>query len=282
MNINIKIKRKDVQCINCGVYGHTSKYCNCPTTSYGVICYKVINAKLYFVMIQRKDTLCYVEFVRGNYNIQNKNYIMQMFERMTTSERDFITNNEFDVIWNTLWVDNKRNNSYYKCTKEKFNTLKNGYHIKCKDETIFFNLKIALDSSKSIIHEQEWEFPKGRRKLGEKDFHCAVREFNEESNIKLNDVYFYDASKYFEEVYLSMNKIRYRNVYYIAKYMKDPINTIVLYDKNNSNQVKEVRDVQWFTIDEVAIKLENRNREKFEMFKLVNDIIIKKYETTLS
>lgn len=274
------LKRRDIQCINCGIYGHTSKYCNCPTTSYGIICYKVVKRKLLYLMIQRKDSLCYVEFVRGNYNIQNKSYIIKMFEKMTNNEREFIKNNDFDIIWNTLWVDNKKNNSYYKSTKEKFITLKKGYYIRGDSGTYFFDLDIVLNSCRDNIEEQEWEFPKGRRKLGEKDFQCAIREFHEESNIKINEVYFCDPSKYFEEVYLSMNKIRYRNVYYIAKHMKVS-NMKKLYDENNTNQIKEVRDVKWFTFDEVKQKIKNRNYEKYETFKLVHDVICKKYETTL-
>jgi 8-oxo-dGTP pyrophosphatase MutT (NUDIX family) len=203
-----------------------------------------------------------------------------MFERMTVSEREFIKNNTFDMLWNTLWVDNKKNHAYYKVVRDKFNLLKTGYHIKGKEGTYLFNLEIALNACEFITDEQEWEFPKGRRKLGEKDFQCAIREFQEESNIGLDDVFFCDSSRYFEEVYLSMNKIRYRNIYYIGKYIKCN-NNVSLFDNNNTVQTKEVRDVNWFSFDEVKAKLSNRNPEKYEMFKLANDIIRKKYEITL-
>jgi NADH pyrophosphatase NudC (nudix superfamily) len=43
-------------------------------------------------------------------------------------------------------------------------------------------------------------------------------------------------------------------------------------------QSKEVRDVQWFTFDDVLNKLRGRNVEKLETFKLVNDIVCKKFE----
>lgn len=270
-------KRKDIQCINCGIFGHTSKHCNCPTTSYGVICYRLINKKPLYLMIQRKDSLSYVEFIRGNYNIQNKNYIIRMLEMMTIEEREFLKQNPFDVIWNALWIDNKRTSTYYKSMKDKFTTIKNGYFIKTKSDTIFFNLEIAIKNCKTFLTEQEWEFPKGRRKLGEKDFQCALREFNEESNIKISDVFFGDCTKYFEEIYLSTNKTRYRNVYYIAKYVR-PNDNFSLYDKKNSTQSKEVRDVQWFTFNDVLKKIQGRNVEKLETFKLVNDVVCKKFE----
>jgi 8-oxo-dGTP pyrophosphatase MutT (NUDIX family) len=270
-------KRKDIQCINCGIFGHTSKYCNCPTTSYGVICYKMSDRRPMYLMIQRKDSLSYVEFIRGNYNIQNKNYIIRMLEMMTKDEIDFLRRNTFDAIWNALWVDNKHTSSYYKNMKDKFTTIKNGYFIKTKTDTISFSLNIGINKCRSFLKEQEWEFPKGRRKLGEKDFQCAIREFNEESNIKIADVYFGDSSKYFEEIYLSTNKIRYRNVYYISKYMR-PCDQKILFDKRNALQSKEVRDVQWFPYAIVSSKLNGRNIEKIETFKLVNDVVCKKFE----
>jgi 8-oxo-dGTP pyrophosphatase MutT (NUDIX family) len=73
--------------------------------------------------------------------------------------------------------------------KDKFTTIKNGYFIKTRSDTIFFNLDIAINHCKTYLTEQEWEFPKGRRKLGEKDFQCALREFNEETNIKVLDIF---------------------------------------------------------------------------------------------
>lgn len=271
-------KKKDIQCLNCGGYGHTSKFCNCPTTSFGVICFKYISNKLHYVMIQRKDTLSYVEFVRGNYNIQHKTYIIYLFQHMTNSEREYLLTNDFDTVWNNLWVDNHRYNSFYKSTKEKFNLLKSGYYIKnVKDGTkILFSMDYIKDNYPSLIPEQEWEFPKGRRKIGEKDFQCAIREFSEESGIRSNELLFADTNKYFEEVYLSTNKSRYRTIYYVAKFSGKHTNR-VLFNAHDSNQIKEVRDVQWFSIEDVTKKLKSRSPEKGEMFKLVNDYIVKRF-----
>lgn len=272
-------KKKDIQCINCGVYGHTSRFCNCPTTSYGVIAYKSIRGVIKYVMIQRKDTLSYVEFIRGNYNLQNKNYIISLFQNMTVQERDFINANTFEEVWNNLWVDNRRNNMFYKSTREKFNELKNGYYIRntSNDSTMIFSIKHIVETYPSLVAEQEWDFPKGRRKIGEKDFQCALREFGEETSIHSNEVHFIDSSKYFEEVYLSTNKTRYRNIFYVAKY-SNRSQSRPLFNHRDSNQAKEVRDVQWFTSEEIFERLKHRNPEKRETFKLVHDYIVKKLE----
>ena len=62
---------KKLQCLNCGHYGHAIKTCNYPITSYGILCYFVQNNNIKYLMIQRKDSLCYIEFLRGKYSSVN-------------------------------------------------------------------------------------------------------------------------------------------------------------------------------------------------------------------
>jgi len=275
-------KKKDIQCINCGTYGHTSKYCNFPTTSYGIICYKLTNKPkvLKYLMIQRKDTLCYVEFIRGKYEIENKDYIIKLFENMTHEERKLIINNSFEYLWNTLWIDNKKKNTDYRITRDKFNLIKKGYNIKPLDkqsDSIFFDINYIISCCRQVKLEQEWEFPKGRRKIGEDDFTCAKREFNEESGLSLRKLQFPEPYKCYEEVYLSMNKIRYRNIFYIARHIdKCENNSESLFNENNLNQIKEVRDVRWMGYDDVYDKINHRHDEKIETFKMIDETIRKK------
>lgn len=276
-------KKRDTQCINCGTFGHTSKYCNYPTTSYGVICYKVTNSvpvSLKYLMIQRKDTLCYVEFLRGKYEIENKDYIIKLFENMTSTERELVRTSTFENLWTTLWIDNKKRNADYKVIREKFNMIKNGYKIKPVDPTspeFFFDINYILQQCGSVRCEQEWEFPKGRRRIGEDDFSCAKREFQEESGLSVAELHFQEPCKSYEEVYLSMNKIRYRNIFYLAKHIVNDDNAEqILYDENNIHQVKEVRDVKWMTSEEVFTKIKDRYSEKLEIFRMIDDTIRKK------
>ena len=136
------------------------------------------------------------------------------------------------------------------------------------------NLNNIVSDSTTSLHEQEWEFPKGRRKLGEKDHKCALREFCEESNIKETDIDLIDSNRYYEEIYQSINKIRYRNIFFLGRYLNTSEN-VDHYDKNNIHQSKEVRDVQWFSYDQICEKLKYRNKEKHETFKIVHEAVKK-------
>ena len=101
--------KKDIVCINCGYNGHTSKNCNFPITSFGIICYKYLNNRLYYLMVQRKDSLCYTEFIRGKYDIKNISYVSKLLKNMTKTEQENVKNNDFDYLWNSMWINNTNN-----------------------------------------------------------------------------------------------------------------------------------------------------------------------------
>ena len=60
-------------CNNCGIRGHISRNCTKPIRSYGVLLLKDIEKEAKLVLINRKDSICYIDIVRGRYNISNKN-----------------------------------------------------------------------------------------------------------------------------------------------------------------------------------------------------------------
>jgi len=63
-------------CNNCGKYGHMFYQCKMPITSIGIIVFRKHNDQIQYLMIKRKDTLGFIEFVRGKYSIYNKKYIL--------------------------------------------------------------------------------------------------------------------------------------------------------------------------------------------------------------
>ena len=62
-------------CNNCGKSGHLYHQCKKPITSNGIILFRKTNGKFQYLMICRKDTLGYVDFLRGKYAIYNYNFI---------------------------------------------------------------------------------------------------------------------------------------------------------------------------------------------------------------
>ena len=269
---------KSVKCINCGYYGHTAKTCNYPISSYGIVCYKIVDDIIYYLMIQRKDTLCFTEFIRGKYAIQNINYIKKLLSRMTNSEQNQICNTKFDVLWSKMWMNNNiKYNKDYDNSKKKFNKLHQGFYINTiENEKKFIHLNRLVSELNTHFNECEWEFPKGRRKLNESDLNCACREFEEETGVKRKEYSLKDDIKQHEIIFQGSNKIRYRNVYFVASYKMDTNDKVLSVDTKNINQIKEVRDVKWFTYNEVIDKMKQESYEKVEAIIRINELLSKR------
>ena len=267
------MNKKDIICINCGYHGHTSKNCNYPITSFGVILYKIINNEIKYLMVQRKDSLCYTEFMRGKYDLKNISYIKKLFTYMTDYEKNNILNIDFDVLWKKLWIHNSdKMKKEYTGSKMNFMRLKKGYKLKTNDNILDINLEYFIDKT-PYLHETEWEFPKGRRKLNESDISCALREFEEETGISKKLVMIDDVNKQYEEIFIGKNRMRYRNIFYLGQYTKNNLEDI-FFDINNIDQVKEIKDVKWFNINIIHEKIMN-NMDKLELFNRVHNQIRK-------
>ena len=266
---------KRIQCLNCGHYGHAIKSCNYPITSYGILCYFVQNNDdIKYLMIQRKDSLCYIEFMRGFYELNNVNYLCKLFQYITIKEKDRILKNDFDYLWKLLWKNYNisKFKKDYEISKCKFNKLKEGYIIK----DININLEYLVERTKNnTFEETELEFPKGRRNLNENNINAALREFEEESGLSRDKIHIINNKSY-EEIYIAVNNIRYRHIYYIAKCTEKNFKSLInLFNPNNKIQIKEVIDVKWLNYDDVLNNIRNIYLERKELFKRINKIINK-------
>jgi 8-oxo-dGTP pyrophosphatase MutT (NUDIX family) len=269
---NDRLNFKPHLCRNCGHIGHIYKNCPHPIMSFGIICYKVENGEIKFLMIQRKDSLSFMEFMRGKYEITNLDYIKQLLINMTINERHMIINLPFEEIWNYLWHQNE--NNINKNNKEFFESK---YKFTSLNDSNF--LKNYILSIKSIFNEQEWGFPKGRRKIKESDLDCAVREFYEETRIINNDIMvIYDILP-FEEIFFGTNGIMYKHVYFVAKIKNNKINIKI--DNNCLEQVREIRAIKWYNYNDVLSHIKCYNTERISLFKYANSKI-REYENKSS
>ena len=95
-----------VKCRNCGNYGHKLKNCKYPRLSYGIV---LFNDKKEIVMIEKHDSISYIEFIRGKYTIDNYFYIQLLIDRMSLEEKEKIIKYSFEELWNDIWYS--ENNS---------------------------------------------------------------------------------------------------------------------------------------------------------------------------
>jgi ADP-ribose pyrophosphatase YjhB (NUDIX family) len=229
------------------------------------------------MMVQRKDSLCYTEIIRGKYDLKNINYLTKLFNFTTEDEKKKMLNTSFEDLWESLWVNNTTClRREFVFSRNRFNILKNGYKLRNSTLNSMTTVDMSYMVENSIsISEPEWEFPKGRRKPYESDTSCALREFEEESSISRDDIILEDDFKIYEELFIGKNKLRYKNVFYLARYVKNNIHDM-FFNKNNHEQIKEIRDAAWFDEAGVELKIEGRV-EKKELFNRINLLLKKKY-----
>jgi len=246
-------RKTSLYCNNCGKHSHFYKDCKYPITSYGVMC---VNSKdvdnIKYLAIRRRNSLSYVEFLRGRYAYTNISFLKILFTNMTISERELLKKYDFEYLWNKLWL-NKRINDYFRA-KEKFCNLKNGI----QQDDIIMSIDYLLENTHCMYTEPEWTFPKGRRNAYESDKETGMREFSEETNYNNDDYKLLDIAPFHEE-HLGTNNVTYKAVYYIGEVITDKEAVI---DTNNISQINEIGDIGWFTCNEIKKKFRKYNVEK--------------------
>lgn len=229
-------------CNNCGQQGHVFKTCKDPIISCGLILVRGIYEPMTLpcdprtvstLMVRRKDSMAYVEFIRGKYELTDTAFLNKLISNMTILEQTWIVQETFDKLWMKLWGNGRDASGIeFDNAKEKFNLL---------------NRKDYVERNVSAYKDPEWGFPKGRRMRGESDLDCAIREFVEETNIP-SESYDIIPDAVFTEVFKGTNDVMYKHVYFLAllknsKSMDLKKLTIV--------QRREISCVDWKTISEV-------------------------------
>ena len=251
-------------CNNCGKNGHMFHHCNQPITSIGIIAFRYNNGVVEYLMIRRKDSLGFVDFMRGKYPLHNNNYLMNIINEMTNEEKVRLTTMTFDELWSHLWGDNIgiQYRGEEKVSRDKFRTLKEGI----KTNNNYYTLESLISDSTTKWETPEWGYPKGRRNYHEKDLNCALREFEEETGYLRNNLNVIQNIIPIEEIFTGSNYKSYKHRYYIA----------YLDNLNNSEtefQKSEVSKVEWKPHTEVCEMIRPYNIEKIDVINRVNKVL---------
>ena len=286
--------KKNPFCSNCGETGHYLKNCLSPVTSYGVILvklpegfsqaedllnnensisgYEKVLKQIKYLMIQRRDSLGFIELMRGKYKISDIDYIKYHISTMTKDEQKKLLTNDFDDLWVKLWGTPKEQSLNYKNDKEnaklKIDQLKSGI------QDLSSNTIVTLES---MIHEvetpwltPEWGFPKGRRDPREFELQCAFRDLYEETGIKDKDVILVRNLEPISESFFGSNHIHYCHKYYVMFYNS---NNEVKFDTSNTFMMQEIGDIGWFTLEECLSMIRPENIEKKEMLLRASSLL---------
>ena len=227
-------------CGNCGKSGHLFHLCKMPITSIGIIAFRITPEKqIEYLMVCRKDSLGYVDFLRGKFSLYQKQYIMNMIKQMTNSEKRVLL---------------KRCETTIPTDKEdRIVSLIKGVHCNGK----FYNLKSLIEETKTDWKEPEWGFPKGRRNSAETDFDCALREFSEETGYSKQILHNINNIVPLEEVFTGSNHNSYKHKYYVMYiHYSDSLSP------RNDFQKTEISNIKWCTSQQCLDIIRPYNIEK--------------------
>jgi 8-oxo-dGTP pyrophosphatase MutT (NUDIX family) len=253
-------------CSNCGNPGHGYHQCKHPITSVGIIAFRKMNEELQYLMIRRKDTIGYIEFMRGKYSVYNKLYVTNLLSEMTIDEKKKIMNVDFDVLWKELWGENSgmHYRSEEKLSREKFELLKIGVN----NINGPYNLQSLLDETNTNWIEAEWGFPKGRHNHQEKDLLCGLREFEEETGYMRTSLTLVQNLIPFEEIFTGSNYKSYKHKYFLACMTTPDVN-----ERLTTYQKSEVSKLEWKNYAEAIQSIRPYNLEKIEILIRVNKLL---------
>jgi len=255
-------------CTNCGLTGHVFRNCLSPVTSYGLIAVRYQddthitslfsptvsngNDSIQFLMIQRKDSLSFVEFIRGKYSLHDDTYIAKLLRGMTQKEQELLLTKTFSELWFEVWGESSSVRSH----RADYESSERRYAL------IAERLPSLVHENRSKWTEPEWGFPKGRRNPYETDIGCAIREFQEETGLNAKDFTILHNTNSISETFFGSNQVHYCHKYYIAICHKS---IEVEMNINNFHMTREVGDIKWCSLDEATSKIRPDNVEKREI-----------------
>lgn len=259
-------------CNNCGKQGHVYNQCKVPITSIGIITFRINNnAELEYLMICRKHTLGFIDFMRGKYLPTNKEYILNMMKQMTDHEKRNLVALPFADLWKDIW-GNESISVQYKMeentSRDRFAALVAGVTTK----TDHYTLTELIESSNTIDcwEVPEWGFPKGRRNYQEKDYICAMREFTEETGYPNTLLQKVNNILPFEEIFTGSNYKSYKHKYYLTymDYQKS-----LRPNPENQYECYEISKLEWKTFEQCIESIRPYNLEKIRVLTNINTLL---------
>lgn len=235
-----------------------------PITSIGIIPFTIDKStrEIKYLMIQRKHSVGFVDFVRGKYVLHNKVQIVSLLAVMTEREHFRLVTEDFSVMWREMWGSGAEDI----VAREKLEHLRKGVMTNYNFYTLGDCIKEA--SSTQQWKQNDWGFPKGRKNFNESDLSCATREFSEETGISDTLLSIITNIVPYEEIFTGSNFKSYKHKYYLG-YLENGVAAVNL----AGFQKEEVGDMAWKTLNEALPSIREYHVERKDILRNVDNVV---------
>jgi 8-oxo-dGTP pyrophosphatase MutT (NUDIX family) len=287
-------QKPNKHCSNCGLHGHSFRECQSPVTSFGTILFRINDPtwsqektlshypqsltgiepwfqKIEILLIQRRDSLGYVDLLRGKYSVNDAEYIRKQIHGMTDEERQKLVARDFDSLWAEMWGSESTDVQYKKDkenSRNKLMALREGITLDLSGTSA--TLQDFVDQCDTHWETPEWGFPKGRRDGTESDLACALREMREETGLTEADVCLIQNLEPLQEIFFGSNHVHYCHKYFMV-YVPD--GSHVRYRADDPHMRREIGAIGWFSLTAALAKIRADNVEKREILLRVGTLL---------
>lgn len=232
--------------------------------SYGIILVRKKRESFEYLMVCRRNTFCFADFVLGKYQETDLEYMMHLILNMTFTERNLIRDGDYQGLWDRVYVKTRKPDGvFYEQAKNKFE--------RSRSNAIYLESKLPC-----LWKFPEWGFPKGHLNPHETMLDCAKRELYEETSI-CSGMYTIDKSiDPFEEEFIGTNGYKYKNRFYIG-FINDTCEPSL--NMKNTGQIREISQIRWFSFSTASKIIRFHECSKQYLLKELESLLNKKNPT---
>ena len=135
------------------------------------------------------------------------------------------------------------------------------------------NYPNLIKNVKPLFNFNEWGFPKGRRESYESDLVCAIREFEEETNLEESNYTILEKCKSIRENLIGTNGVSYAHNYFLSIINNNGCTSTCTSDETN----REIGQTSVLNILECLNKIRPYHKNKIRIIKhiymVINDFL---------
>lgn len=239
--------------------------------SYGIACcrYNAKIARLEILMVRKRYTYYFVEFILGHYVPTDDEKLLYLFNRLSNDEKIIIESMDFERMWIHVFgsIPSINNDGYNRFIKGRRKFIL----AFLDSDSCFGKNRLIILLNNSTGQDCMWEIPKGKCNPGETELEAAIRECTEETNLTIDSYYLTNDQLTME---YSNEHVKYNNTYFIAVANKSAcvdrfhrsLSSRPHINFESRRQTSEIVDVKWMGLDELKF-LDQSNR----FYTLVNN-----------